>query len=58
MAGCGQTRAEAYRWGMLSWFNRLLREEGVITEAEYRQLRQRIERETGAAARKERVAGL
>ena len=35
MARYVQTRGEAYRWGMLTWFNQLLLEQGVITEAEF-----------------------
>lgn len=38
-----QTRENAYRWGMLMWFNQLLLEQGTITEAEFRQLRLKIE---------------
>ncbi len=41
-----QTRGEAYRWGMLMWFNQLLLEQGAITEAEFRQMRLAIERKT------------
>ena len=37
-----QTRDNAYRWGMLMWFNQLLLE-GTITEAEFRQMRLKIE---------------
>ena len=32
-----QTRDNAYRWGMLMWFNQLLLDRGTITEAEFRQ---------------------
>ena len=35
MARYVQTRGEAYRWGMLTWFNQLLLEQEVITEAEF-----------------------
>ena len=41
-----QTRGNAYRWGMLMWFNQLLLEQGAITEAEFRQMRLAIERKT------------
>lgn len=41
-----QTRGNAYRWGMLMWFNQLLLEQGVITEAEFRQMRLAIEKKT------------
>lgn len=44
MARYVQTRGEAYRWGMLTWFNQLLLEQGVITEAEFRQMRLAIEK--------------
>ena len=46
MARYVQTRGEAYRWGMLMWFNHLLLEQGAITEAEFRQMRLAIERKT------------
>ena len=46
MAGYVQTRSEAYRWGMLMWFNQLLLEQGTITEAEFRQMRLAIEKKT------------
>ena len=35
-------RGEAYHWGMLTWFNQFLLEQGVVTEGEFRQMRQRI----------------
>ena len=38
-----QTRDNAYRWGMLMWFNQLLLDRGTITEAEFRQMRLKIE---------------
>ena len=38
-----QTRDKAYRWGMLMWFNQLLLDQGTITEAEFRQMRLKIE---------------
>lgn len=38
-----QTRDNAYRWGMLMWFNQLLLDEGTITEAEFRLMRLKIE---------------
>ena len=38
-----QTRDNAYRWGMLMWFNQLLLDQGTITEAEFRQMRLKIE---------------
>ena len=38
-----QTRGDAYRWGMLTWFNQLLLNQGTITEAEFRQMRTKIE---------------
>ena len=38
-----QTRDYAYRWGMLMWFNQLLLDRGTITEAEFRQMRLKIE---------------
>ena len=38
-----QTRDNAYRWGMLMWFNQLLLDRGTITEAEFRQMRTKIE---------------
>ena len=41
-----QTRGNAYRWGMLMWFNQLLLEQGAITEAEFRQMRLAIENKT------------
>lgn len=41
-----QTRGNAYRWGMLTWFNRLLLEQGTISEAEFRQMRLAIEKKT------------
>lgn len=44
MARYVQTRGEAYRWGMLMWFNQLLLEQGAITEAEFRQIRLAIEK--------------
>ena len=44
MAGHIQARSEAYRWGMLTWFNQLLLEQGAITEAEFRQMRLAIEK--------------
>ena len=44
MARYVQTLGEAYRWGMLTWFNQLLLEQGVITEAEFRQMRLAIEK--------------
>lgn len=46
MARYVQTRSEAYRWGMLMWFNQLLLEQGTITEAEFRQMRLAIEKKT------------
>lgn len=46
MARYVQTRSEAYRWGMLMWFNQLLLEQGTISEAEFRQMRLAIERKT------------
>ena len=46
MARSVQTRSEAYRWGMLMWFNQLLLEQGTISEAELRQMRLAIERKT------------
>lgn len=46
MAKSVQTRSEAYRWGMLMWFNQLLLEQGTISEAEFRQMRLAIERKT------------
>lgn len=39
-----QARSGAYRWGMLTWFNQLLLEQGAITEAEFRQMRLVIEK--------------
>ena len=39
-----QTRDNAYRWGMLMWFNQLLLEKGTITEAEFRKMRLEIEK--------------
>lgn len=44
MAGHIQARSGAYRWGMLTWFNQLLLEQGTITEAEFRQMRLVIEK--------------
>lgn len=44
MARYVQTRGEAYRWGILMWFNQLLLEQGAITEAEFRQMRLAIEK--------------
>ena len=45
------TRGEAYHWGMLTWFNQFLLEQRVVTEGEFRQMRQKInastEREKG-----------
>lgn len=41
-----QTRGEAYRWGMLMWFNQLLLEQGTISEADFRQMRLAIEKKT------------
>lgn len=41
-----QTRDNAYRWGMLMWFNQLLLDQGTITEAEFRQMRLKIEEGT------------
>lgn len=38
-----QTRDNAYRWGMLMWFNQLLLNQGTITEAEFRLMRLKIE---------------
>ena len=38
-----QTRDNAYRWGMLMWFNQLLLDRGTITETEFRQMRLKIE---------------
>lgn len=38
-----QMRDNAYRWGMLMWFNQLLLDQGTITEAEFRQMRLKIE---------------
>lgn len=38
-----QTRDNAYRWGMLMWFNQLLLDQGTITEAEFRLMRLKIE---------------
>lgn len=38
-----QTRGNAYRWGMLMWFNQLLLDQGTITEVEFRQMRLKIE---------------
>lgn len=38
-----QTRDNAYRWGMLMWFNQLLLDQGTITEAEFRLMRTKIE---------------
>lgn len=38
-----QTLGDAYRWGMLTWFNQLLMDQGTITEAEFRQMRLKIE---------------
>lgn len=38
-----QTLGDAYRWGMLTWFNQLLLNQGTITEAEFRQMRTKIE---------------
>lgn len=46
MARYVQTRGEAYRWGMLMWFNQLLLEQGTISEAEFRQMRLAIEKKT------------
>ena len=46
MAMSVQTRSEAYRWGMLMWFNQLLLEQGTISEAEFRQMRLANERKT------------
>ena len=46
MARYVQTRSEAYRWGMLMWFNQLLLEQGVINEAEFSQMRLAIEKKT------------
>ena len=44
MARYVQKRGEVYSWVMLSWFNLLLLEQGVITEAEFRQMRLAIEK--------------
>lgn len=41
-----QTRENAYRWGMLAWFNQLMLEQGMITEAEFRQMHLKIEEGT------------
>lgn len=41
-----QSRDNAYRWGMLMWFNQLLLDRGTITEAEFRQMRLAIEKKT------------
>lgn len=38
-----RTRDNAYRWGMLMWFNQLLLDQGTITEAEFRLMRLKIE---------------
>ena len=38
-----QTRDNAYHWGILTWFNQLMLEQGLITEAEFRQMRLKIE---------------
>lgn len=38
-----QSRDNAYRWGMLMWFNQLLLDQGTITEAEFRQMQLKIE---------------
>lgn len=38
-----QMRDNAYRWGMLMWFNQLLLDQGTITEAEFRLMRLKIE---------------
>ena len=38
-----QTRDNAYRWGMLMWFNQLLLDRGTITVDEFRQMRLKIE---------------
>lgn len=42
-----QTKENAYRQGMLTWFNRLLLEQGAISEAEFRQMRLTIEKAAG-----------
>ena len=39
-----QTRDNAHRWGMLMWVNQLLLDRGTITEAEFRQMRLKIEK--------------
>ena len=46
-----QTRDNAYRWGMLMWFNQLLLDQGTITEAEFRQMRLKIEDQCEAGKR-------
>ena len=44
-----QTRDNAYHWGILTWFNQLMLEQGLITEAEFRQRRLKIEEKTKQA---------
>lgn len=44
-----QTRGNAYHWGMLTWFNQLVLEQGMITEAEFSQMRLKIEEKTKQA---------